>query len=529
MQEQFYNVLASFSALYISYKYFVAVDELGHQWVIPGVVLIDVVMLFCLNKISKGSNGVSTNYRPAVSSGVFLSLIVPLTHMGELVALVRNEDLESMVARLWLSLASILPVAVRWLWVNRKNSMSVLLLLILSYGIIFRHLDPLVALSFLSTDFVVIWMGLRHIPVLLPKSFTFGELALVLQLLIGLSHRFVFGFLEKSWLAGKHFPLLLFIHTLLVTVIAATCVIYLTSAHSSMWKFISIYSIFAAAAFFFLQLILPENPLVWLIYYISDSCNRVFLIVVWLILMAITLIWVANQSLALDQIQAIKGKGCCNHQETSNSKTQDTTPVTTRLIARKMFHIFIVLVYVPGLMVDPHLLLLASIAVFGVFVVVEAARALQVPVMGTYINDMQKLFVDERDQGHVFLTHIYLLLGMSLPLWMSPSLLFSKRASPETYAGVLALGVGDTVACLTGRAFGKLQWPGSKKTIEGTTCSILVQMILGAIGFYAGVFNITSILTVSIGVTLTALAEAFTDQIDNLVLPLFLYPILCFS
>ena len=39
--------------------------------------------------------------------------------------------------------------------------------------------------------------------------------------------------------------------------------------------------------------------------------------------------------------------------------------------------------------------------------------------LGPAVENSFRVFVDDRDQGPVLLTHIYLLVGLSLPLWMT--------------------------------------------------------------------------------------------------------------
>ncbi|GFS21763.1 dolichol kinase [Elysia marginata] len=443
---ELYNILSVTTTLYITYNYALATDQTTHDWTIPGVLLMELFLLWHCSRNAKQPLRGTLHYRPATSSGIFLTTVLPLTHLGEHIAGYLQTGGDMALIQFWLSLGSVSAAIARWLWVSNDRGIAPWSLLIVSSG------------------------------------------------------------------------------TLVASVVAASYAAYVTSCHLSLWRFVFTYALFATAALGFLHVTLPETPLLWLYHFTMDGCQRVFLVVTWFLLLAISLIWTANQSLQLKQTGSSR-KEVKSHQGDAFSPTN----VSAKFTARKMFHVFIVLVFIPGLLADPQFLFLATTVVFGVFVVVEAARSWEVPVIGPYINDTQKMFVDERDQGGIFLTHFYLLLGMSLPLWMSPLLFSSSKASPEMYAGVLGLGVGDTVACLCGRAFGSLRWPGSKKTIEGTVCSVLSQIALVTAGSMAGVVTITRMSTVLIGVTLAALAEAFTDQIDNLLLPLVLYPVLCFS
>ncbi|KAK3797595.1 hypothetical protein RRG08_054623 [Elysia crispata] len=525
----FYNILASVTTLYITYNYALTEKKAKHHWTISGTILMDLFLLLLCSGDVKQSGCSNKNYRPAAHNGIFLTIAIPMIHMGELVADHNQGDDSLVLAQLWLSLGSVSSVIARWLWVGKETSKVCLSFLIISSGMIMIHLSSSIAFFLYGVDFLIVWSGLKFIPIWLPRSFTFGELAIVLQLLVGFINRFAFGCLESSWLVGETFPLLMFTTTLLVTVVAATCVTYVTFSHLSVWRFILTYVLFAAAALGFLHVTCPETPLLWLLHFTMKGCKRIWLVTTWFLILAITFTWTANQSFVMKQVGSSSNETISYPWQISSSHIECLKNVSAKFTSRKMFHIYIVLVYIPGLIVDPTFLFLASIVVFSLFIIVEAARAWKVPVIGPCINDIQLLFVDERDQGHIFLTHFYLLLGMSLPLWLSPMLFSTHQGTLEMYAGVLALGVGDTVACLSGRAIGFLHWPGSKKTIEGSICSIIAQMVLIAAGSFLGVVKITSMFTAFTGVIMAALAEAFTDQIDNLILPLVLLTLELFS
>ena len=57
------------------------------------------------------------------------------------------------------------------------------------------------------------------------------------------------------------------------------------------------------------------------------------------------------------------------------------------------------------------------------------------------------------------------------------------------YSGVLALGVGDSVAAVSGTLVGRHKWPGTSKTFEGTFMSVLCQLIVVAAIIYISECN----------------------------------------
>ncbi|XP_032828983.1 dolichol kinase [Petromyzon marinus] len=202
-----------------------------------------------------------------------------------------------------------------------------------------------------------------------------------------------------------------------------------------------------------------------------------------------------------------------------------------RTAARKAFHAFAVAAFLPGLARDRALLHLASVAAAAAFLGLEYARAFDVRPLGGILRASLPALVDERDSGPLVLTHIYLLLGMALPLWLSwPACCPLAGAavglpSLAPYAGVLALGVGDAVASVFGSGLGCCRWPGTCKTVEGTVASVFAQvMVLALVAVADGAVRLGSeYAAVLVCVTLAALLEAFTAQIDNLLLPLYAF------
>lgn len=66
------------------------------------------------------------------------------------------------------------------------------------------------------------------------------------------------------------------------------------------------------------------------------------------------------------------------------------------------------------------------------------------------------------------------------------------------------------------------------KTIEGTLAGILAQAVVLPFLIYFGFVRYTFYVTVRylIAITASSLVETFTDQVDNLVLPLVMYSLL---
>ena len=118
----------------------------------------------------------------------------------------------------------------------------------------------------------------------------------------------------------------------------------------------------------------------------------------------------------------------------------------------------------------------------------QAVRILNVQPMGPMLNRNLSSLLDEKDQGVVILTHIYLLVGSSLPLWICP-FTWADNAAQELLllsAGVLSLGVGDTAASVGGTMWGKTKIAGTSKSVQGTVCSIAAQILFVTLLIYFG-------------------------------------------
>nr|XP_016467456.1 PREDICTED: dolichol kinase EVAN-like [Nicotiana tabacum] len=138
-------------------------------------------------------------------------------------------------------------------------------------------------------------------------------------------------------------------------------------------------------------------------------------------------------------------------------------------------------------------------------------------------------FTDHRDTDLLIVSHFSLLLGCALPIWLSSG--FNDRPLAP-FAGILSLGIGDTMASVVGYKYGVLRWSKTgKKTIEGTAagitsvlaaCSILLPLL--ATSRYILDQNWFSLL---FAVTISGLLEAYTAQLDNAFIPLVFYSLLC--
>ncbi|KAK2705089.1 hypothetical protein QYM36_017211 [Artemia franciscana] len=272
-----------------------------------------------------------------------------------------------------------------------------------------------------------------------------------------------------------------------------------------------------------LSIELKHNIFSWIIVFLTASTERVLLIVWFAILCiaAVSFVIYSQENTERSIAEVVEKKE-------AEPKTKSQIPLT---VLRKVFHVLIVCVDVPGLLWDPELVYFSTGVILALFIIVEVVRLLQIPPFGPLIFASFKPLLDEKDSGMLVLTNIYLLLGCSAPMWLYP-LPFEKQdysAVLPMAAGVLTLGVGDTAAGLVGVYFGRNRWPGTKKTIEGTIACVVSQLVFVytiqqfAPDFVNG-YTWTKIATAA---SAAALVEAFTTQVDNLVLPLvFLIQIL---
>ncbi|GIY83535.1 dolichol kinase [Caerostris extrusa] len=256
-------------------------------------------------------------------------------------------------------------------------------------------------------------------------------------------------------------------------------------------KFFFCCIIFSCIMMLMWQVILNKNIFVWICLYCLRDRKRVFLLLWWLMstfAAVIFVVWV-------------------NRKPNYKAST----------LARKYFHLIVCVVYIPGILYDLDFLRLASGIALTAFIVLEMFRILKIPLIGPAIEDAFRVFLDEKDTGVLILTNIYLLLGCSSSVWLA-----------GVKNGIISVGLGDTAASVGGTFFGKHHWKSSKKTYEGTICAVIVQLVASlyflSIGHVWSTFNIVVVI---LAVLFTSLLEALTSQVDNLILPLFMFSFLC--
>ncbi|KAJ1981567.1 dolichol kinase [Dimargaris xerosporica] len=197
------------------------------------------------------------------------------------------------------------------------------------------------------------------------------------------------------------------------------------------------------------------------------------------------------------------------------------TPVASRAVRnlrRKVYHGLVVLMFVPGYIYVPRLLSLGLAVAWCGMVAVELMRPFDLGPRVFSVLQFIESFADDHDAGPAVLSHLYLLLGCAVPLWLG-------SAHPlGSLAGVLTLGIGDAVASVVGQRWGYHRWPWGRKTVQGTAgfvASVLITWRSLVPWLSAGPATGHWSWTMA-SVCVAALVEALTDQNDNLFVPLVL-------
>lgn len=223
------------------------------------------------------------------------------------------------------------------------------------------------------------------------------------------------------------------------------------------------------------------------------------------------------------------------------------------IILRKGYHVLAVSLFLPALLSQPQLLGMALAVAFAGLLAVEVLRTGGIPHISTRLHQFMASFVDKRDSGAMYVTHLTLLLGMAVPVWLSgavddvPPKEAVERLWPGALAGIIITGLGDAAASIVGSQIGRVPIaPGSHKTVEGTVAGAVTvlaawvglihagliaqpEIAWGIGGGISGQFWSGSgwVVAMVAATVLSSLLEAATEQLDNLFVPLHYFSLLC--
>lgn len=225
------------------------------------------------------------------------------------------------------------------------------------------------------------------------------------------------------------------------------------------------------------------------------------------------------------------------------------TEVDTR---RKVFHGMMVLMFLPTVYIDPAFCALALVAGLTIFLLLDLFRASQLPPISRPLTHFLAPYVDGRDhRGPAIISHIFLLIGCSIPLWLSLADISRVGDSPwngwdvlsrdvSMVSGVICVGMGDAAASLVGRRFGRHKWLwGGGKSFEGSVAfaaAVSCGLIIARTGLLIGRWPISassnetnfSWLSTAGKAILAAGGASTTEAIltgcnDNVVVPVVLW------
>ncbi|KAL2887844.1 Dolichol kinase sec59 [Ceratocystis lukuohia] len=217
---------------------------------------------------------------------------------------------------------------------------------------------------------------------------------------------------------------------------------------------------------------------------------------------------------------------------------------------RKVFHFMMVAMMLPSIFVDACFCAMALSFALAIFLLLDLLRASQLPPLSKPIATFLAPYVDGRDfKGPVVVSHIFLLIGCAIPLWLS--LAAQSRAVSDVQgwpqgwelparhvsmvAGVVCVGLGDAAASLVGRRYGRHKWYwGGGKSLEGSIAfalAVCAGLMAASAWMRIGGWPVAQEVGVSRALgnslgcgSLASLTEAvLTGGNDNVIVPVVLW------
>lgn len=232
--------------------------------------------------------------------------------------------------------------------------------------------------------------------------------------------------------------------------------------------------------------LLNEAPITWLVGYIFATHQRLSLFSLWVSTVA----------------------GCVAF---SIAWSQNSTG--TNSIIRKVFHAVICMIFITGYKGDMGFTSFAAGATLLAFILLETFRVLRLKPIGQYLEKVCRTLRSGHDNSSITINHIYLLMGLFLPVWLLP--MNSSKLSISS--GLIAVGIGDTFAALIGTMVGRNKITATNKTLEGFLGGLLSQIVFKL--WWIGFQSFQEELTFLIASAMVSFAELFILY-DNLALSL---------
>jgi dolichol kinase len=194
------------------------------------------------------------------------------------------------------------------------------------------------------------------------------------------------------------------------------------------------------------------------------------------------------------------------------------------VVTRKWFHFVAIVLFTPITYVFPRLMGLGyAIATCGLLLL-EILRH-DIPLLQQFYQTLLDPTKDNEKDNMVIISHLLLVVGCAAPLWMVQLC----QVNDDCYStllqlwGVVVLGVGDAMGAMIGKWYGRHVWGKNQRTIEGSLamgCSVLCVGIMVIQRGGGGESKSLLLLLLLLATIVCTLLEAFTWQMDNLVLPL---------
>lgn len=219
---------------------------------------------------------------------------------------------------------------------------------------------------------------------------------------------------------------------------------------------------------------------------------------------------------------------------------------------RKVFHGTMVAMLLPTIYIDPCFVSLALVIVLAIFLLLDLIRASQLPPLSKPIARFLTPYVDGRDlRGPVVVSHIFLLIGCAIPLWLSLAAVQRTGTEPwmgwdvssrdvSMLSGVICVGMGDAAASLIGRRYGRRKWPwAGGKSLEGSAAfavAVTIGLVLGKAwlvlgwtrGQRSGVQWVQDAVVTTMKAAVCAMGASLNEAVltggnDNVIVPVVLW------